>query len=132
MTILKELIEILYRNPNPPLQSWVAANLNSRIVQLYYGIARQQWKTDMAASLALYGKTDSAAYRKIKSDLKNKLLQFIVFTNIDEEENAQARKIKALEYQLLIEKLNYFEAEEVLKSLEGLEKMSEEVLYLQP
>lgn len=120
MVVLKELVNILNENQSPAVKAWLSVNVNSRIVQLYQGIARNTWKNDLAASLALYGNAESAAYRKLKSTLKSKLLGFIIYLDIDENSfsEEEIKKIKTLERQLILEKLKLLGAKEVINDFE--------------
>lgn len=122
MTILKELINILDKKQSPPLKSWLSLNVNTRIVQLYQGIARNMWKSDLAASLALYGNPDSAAYRKLKSTLKTKLLEFVIYVEIDETAfpEDEIQKLEDLERALIVEKLKLLGANAVLSEFEEI------------
>lgn len=120
MTILKELINILDKKQSPPLRAWLSANVNTRIVQLYQGIARNMWKNDLAASLALYGNSDSSAYRKLKSALKAKLLEFVIYVEIDETafSEPEIQKLVELERALIMEKLRLLGAKAVMTEFE--------------
>jgi hypothetical protein len=119
MKALKELIDIYTSNNNLPLKAWLASNINANAVFLYMGIARGQWETDADASIALYGSPNSAAYRKIKFDLKAKLLSFMIFTEINQEGNAaHVAQIKSIEAALLTAKLTYFQADNLIQELD--------------
>jgi hypothetical protein len=120
MTVLKELIDILDKKQSPPLKAWLSANVNTRLVQLYQGIARNQWKSDLAASLALYGNADSAAYRKLKSALKAKLLEFVIYVELDVNQfpENELSRLAELERDLIIEKLKLLGAKAVMNEFD--------------
>jgi hypothetical protein len=117
MKKLNELVNILHKRQSPVLKAWLAVNVSTRQVQLYQGIARNNFKSDVSASMLLYGKADSAAYRKLKADLKTKLLEFVIYLDISEEVTPpeMLSKIQNLEREIIKEKLILMGAKFILE-----------------
>jgi hypothetical protein len=86
MRILNTLIQIHQANQSLILKQWLLKNQNSKMVQLYEGIANGKWENDIQASLFLYQDACHPNYRRLKTLLKEKLLMLIQFIPISDKE----------------------------------------------
>lgn len=81
MQILKEIIYLLRDNnvyPIDYLKSGDSKRTDSKLLKLYEGITSGKFNSDAEAEKAIYtGSIGSVAYRKLKSDLKDRLLDAV-------------------------------------------------------
>ena len=83
MQDLKELILLLSQHNIHPLRH-LAGSEDSKLLALYEGIAKGKFNTDEEAAAALYGGKDgTSGYRKLKSDLRERLLDHVFQINTD-------------------------------------------------
>lgn len=88
MKDLKEIILVLEKHNVHPLKYMAPPGDNkSKLLALYEGIARNRFSSDEVAAASLYS-TDSrgSSYRKLKSDLREKLLDAMLQINTDLEQ----------------------------------------------
>lgn len=65
----------------------------SKMMALYEGIASNKFLTDEDAAMTLYSSdTENSTYRKLKSDLQEKLLDSVIHINIDQEHYSDYQK----------------------------------------
>lgn len=86
MQDLKELILLLKQHNIHPLKHLLTpADSKSKLLALYEGISKGKFNSDDEASEQLYSeKGESSKYRKLKSDLREKLLDTIFYINTDQ------------------------------------------------
>lgn len=91
---LKEVILLLRQHNVQPLKHLGrSADIKSKLVALYEGIANNTFSSDEEAISALYGAdADNSNYRKLKSDLQEKLLDLVLGINIDLEHYSDYQK----------------------------------------
>lgn len=83
MQDIRELVLLLQQRNVHPFKG-VAEN--SKLVQFYDGLAKGKFLTDEAAVLALYGEgVESSKYRKLKSDLRERLLEAVLELDTNEK-----------------------------------------------
>ncbi|MCB9332787.1 MAG: hypothetical protein H6574_17075 [Lewinellaceae bacterium] len=84
MQDIKELVLLLRQHNIHPLKHLVGS-ADSKLLALYEGIASGKFNSDAEAAAAIYpGKNSSSGYRKLKSDLRERLLGtvFDINTNL--------------------------------------------------
>lgn len=86
MQILNTLVKLHYHNQSTILKQWLQKNHDTKMVQLYYGIAKDKLKSDIQASQFLYQETNHPNYRRLKNLLKEKLVELMLFIPISKEE----------------------------------------------
>lgn len=94
MKDLKEIILILEKHHLHPLKYMGSvAESKSKLLALYEGIAKDKFPSDEAAATNLYS-TDSrsSSYRKLKSDLREKLLEAVLQINTDQDQYTDYQK----------------------------------------
>lgn len=91
---IKEVILLLRQHNIQPLKQQVRSGENkSKLLALYEGIASNKFSTDEEAAAALYGTdTENSTYRKLKSDLQEKLLDLVININVDQEHYTDYQK----------------------------------------
>jgi len=87
MHVIKDLIIFFQRHHHQPLRNAITADKGSKLVQLYDGIAKNKYRDDREAAIDLYGETPSGSkYRKLKSDLREKLITELNNINVEESD----------------------------------------------
>lgn len=66
---------------NPLKQLGDPADQKSKLASLFDGIAKGRFNSDDEASMALYGEHEGSKYRKLKADLREKLLDMVFDLN---------------------------------------------------
>jgi hypothetical protein len=75
MQVLRELAYVLKKNSLQPISSsGQFLDKNSKMGYFFEGIAKGRYATDEEAALELYGDSSSASYRKMKSELLDRML----------------------------------------------------------
>lgn len=83
MQDLKELILLLVQHNVHPLKHMEGAK-DSKLLALYEGIAKSKYNTDEEAAADLYkGQGGTSSYRKLKSDLRDRLLEYVFQINTE-------------------------------------------------
>lgn len=83
MQDLKELILLLTQHNIHPLKH-LAGSEDSKLLALYEGIAKGKFHSDDEAAAELYkGKGAASSYRKLKSDLRERLLEHVFQINTE-------------------------------------------------
>lgn len=86
MREIKELILLLKQHHVQSLKHLADEDSKSKIAVLYEGIASNKFKTDEAAARFLYGEApEGSKYRKLKSDLRDHLLEAAYRLNMTED-----------------------------------------------
>jgi len=85
MKVIKELISLLPPSKiNQIKLIGSELDIDSKLGALYYGILNNDFSSDLEASQKLYeGKSNSAAYKKLKQRLRERLLNTLFFTDIN-------------------------------------------------
>ena len=92
MQDLKELILLLTQHNVHPLKHLVGSS-DSKLLALYEGIVKGKFNTDEDAAAALYqGKAAGSHYRKLKSDLRERLLEHVFQINTDQSNYSDYQK----------------------------------------
>lgn len=92
MQDLKELILLLNQHNIHPLKH-LAGSEDSKLFALYEGIAKGKFNADEEASAALYGGKDgTSGYRKLKSDLRERMLEHVFQINTDQSHYSDYQK----------------------------------------
>lgn len=82
MKALKEIIFLLRQSDIHPFEHLKSGTTNSKLHTFFEGIADGSLTNDIEAEKALYdGKTGGAAYRKLKSDLRERLFESVININ---------------------------------------------------
>ncbi len=82
MQVLKELAYVLNKNNLQPLgASGQSMEKGSKMATFYDGILKGKYDNDEQAAMALYGDPGAAGYRKMKSDLLERMINTV--SNID-------------------------------------------------
>ena len=94
MQVLKEIILLLQQHNVHPLKHLGgSADNKSKLLALYDGIARNRFGSDADAAAALYdGAESGSSYRKLKSDLRERLLDSVFHLNMDQEQYSDYQK----------------------------------------
>lgn len=93
MQALKELTLLLQKYNIHPLGQYSAVDKNSKLQEFYEGVLKNAFKTDADASAALYeGEVTSSKYRKLKSDLWDRLLESVPLINLDQNQASDYQK----------------------------------------
>ncbi len=86
MQDLRELVLLLAQHEVRPLKGLESAK-DSKLLALYEGISKGKYQSDEEAAADLYGeKQPGSSYRKLKSVLRDKLLDYIFEINTQKEE----------------------------------------------
>ncbi|MBK6929479.1 MAG: hypothetical protein IPH12_00945 [Saprospirales bacterium] len=91
----KELVLLLRQHNIHPLKHLAgAADSKSKLLALYEGIARGKFNTDQEAAAGLYENEqgESSRYRKLKSDLRERLLDAVFHINTELEHYSDYQK----------------------------------------
>ena len=92
MQDLKELILLLNQHNIHPLKH-LAGSEDSKLLALYEGISKGKFHTDEEAAASLYGgKGGASGYRKLKSDLRERLLEHVFQINTDQSHYSDYQK----------------------------------------
>lgn len=92
MQDLKELILLLNQHNIHPLKH-LAGSEESKLLALYEGISKGKFHTDEEAATSLYGaKGGTSGYRKLKSDLRERLLEHVFQINTDQSRYSDYQK----------------------------------------
>lgn len=86
MRILNTLIQAHQQNQSPVLKQWLQKNHDTKMVQLYNGIAKGKLTSDIQASQFFYQEVNHPNYRRLKTLLKEKLFDFMLYLPISDEE----------------------------------------------
>jgi len=90
MQDLKEIILLLLQHNIHPLKG---ADAKSKLLGLWDGIAKGRFATDEAAAAALYDGADiGSKFRKLKSDLRDRLLSAVLEIDGDQKSNSDYQK----------------------------------------
>ena len=95
MQDLKELILLLRQHNIHPLKHLTGlSDGKSKLLSLFEGISKGKFNSDQEAAAQLYEgeKSDSSKYRKLKSDLREKLLDTVFHINTDLEHYSDYQK----------------------------------------
>ena len=95
MQDLKELVMLLRQHNLHPLKHLASApESKSKLLGLYEGISKGKFNTDAEAAAALYTgeRGETSKYRKLKSDLRDRLLATIFDINTDLEHYSDYQK----------------------------------------
>lgn len=85
MEILKELVQIVTKNKLKSIQILDESVMDTKIGAFYNGIAEGNFQSDEEARQFFFGqKTESSAYRKLKFNLKNRLINSLFFIDVKE------------------------------------------------
>ncbi|MFN0013137.1 MAG: hypothetical protein ACKVU2_01195 [Saprospiraceae bacterium] len=92
MQDIKELILLLAQHNIHPLKH-LAGSEDSKLLALYEGIAKGKFQSDDEAAVALYkGQGGASSYRKLKSDLRERLLERVFEINTDTSQYSDYQK----------------------------------------
>ncbi|MEQ1745642.1 MAG: hypothetical protein ABMA02_09460 [Saprospiraceae bacterium] len=92
MQDIKELILLLAQHNVHPLKR-LAGSADSKLLALYEGIAQGKFHSDDEAAAALYkGQGGASSYRKLKSDLRERLLEHVFEINTDTNQYSDYQK----------------------------------------
>jgi hypothetical protein len=83
---LKELVLLLQRHNVHPLKHLQSDNGKTKMFAFYEGIVKGKFNTDEDAAASLYpneGSSENSRYRKLKADLREKLLEAVFQINTD-------------------------------------------------
>lgn len=90
MQDLKEIILLLLQHG---IQPFKAADSKSKLLALWDGIAKGKFSTDEAAAKALYDESfEGSKYRKLKSDLRDRLLDAVLEINGNQKSYSDYQK----------------------------------------
>ncbi len=94
MKDIKEIILILEKhNLHPRKYMGHGGESKSKLLALYEGIAKDKFLSDEEAAASLYAVSNgSSSYRKLKSDLREKLLEAVLQINTDQERYTDYQK----------------------------------------
>lgn len=67
--------------------------MDSKTSQLYNGIRTNAFKTDKDAALEIYGKENSANYRKLKQRLRHRLINSVFLVDLQEYKSSNSNRI---------------------------------------
>lgn len=89
---LKELILLLHQHNVHPLRD-LEGTKDSKLLALYEGIAKGRYHSDEEAAKDLYREQGaSSSYRKLKSTLRDRLLEYVFEINTQQEEYSDYQK----------------------------------------
>jgi len=92
MQDLKELILLLMQHSVHPLKH-LEGSKDSKLLALYEGIAQGRFNTDEEAATELYkGQGGASSYRKLKSDLRERLLEHVFQINTEQSHYSDYQK----------------------------------------
>jgi hypothetical protein len=93
MHIIKDLASFFKQNHINPLQSLSKAKVGSKLLALYEGIIKGRFKSDEEAAKILYNEESAGSkYRKLKSDLKDRLVEAVSQSDINEKDMSDYQK----------------------------------------
>lgn len=93
MHIIKDFASFFKQNHFNPLRSLFKAEAGSKLLALYEGIVKDQFKSDEEAAKILYDdESASPKYRKLKSDLKDRLVEAVSLSDINEKDMSDYQK----------------------------------------
>ncbi len=92
MQDIKELIILLHQHNLRPLK-YLSVTADSKLLALYEGISKGKFQTDEEAEAMLYkGKVGTSGYRKLKSDLRERLVEHVLQISTDQNHYSDYQK----------------------------------------